>query len=58
MEVIKVGCNLGLKFVLDQEGVHAAVEEPGAEAIISKKIENDVNIWKCSNRIFDVYDND
>jgi hypothetical protein len=34
VEVVEVGRHLGLELVLDQEGLHAAVEEAGAEAVV------------------------
>ena len=38
MEVVQVGGHLGLQLVLDQESVHAAVEELGSEAVVPRKI--------------------
>lgn len=38
VEVVEVGGNLGLEFILYQKGVHASVEEPRPEAVVP--------IWK------------
>ena len=38
VEVVQVGGHLGLQLVLDQESVHAAVEELGSEAVVPRKI--------------------